>query len=229
MLSTRGIKSRSFSTSSFGWLLIDFEFQLKNLNETIILNNAILSKKRIELNEIKTNLDIAIKVVDEESHEYYGLTYIEEGMLIKELQTLQLSSCLYIAFAIFETKLKELCELIKIEASLKLKYNDLKSVDGELGTFWKYLTDYFDVNLTTIAKEYDEIKKHKLIRNAFIHNRGIIKVSDFNKIKGLHYLSFINEYGEIQIEFISSEYIDELIKLMNSVFTKLLELSDNRL
>lgn len=155
--------------------------------------------------------------------------YEHEETAIRELKRVFNNSVLLTSFSIFESKLKQLCEMIQKRIGSQLGHDDLKSNEGDIGRFKKYLTAVFGLSLDYIKVELDANGVNKTIRNRIAHHDGYVdehNANRFEEIKGVE----IQKYGtSFQIYLEDTEFLKGVVRDMEKVFDKLLLLVDGRI
>jgi len=102
----------------------------------------------------------------------------------------------------------------------------MKSNNGDLGQFKKYLTHELGVDLSSIDQKYGFLLFHKIVRNAFAHSNGEVDSSKLNKVKNLSGLKFINFHSTSEIYIDSRTYLDDIVLTMDEILNELIDLVD---
>ncbi len=217
-----------FHWSDLFWL----DFEIDNAFDALLKLNE---NQEMTLNETEENLKSAVKQKEEDFKELQlqdresyinQLFYIDEQIIL-ELKRLQRYSIVISAYAIFESKLKKLCESIEKQFDFKVKIDDLNSSDGDIKKLWLFLVKVYEIDHLESESKLTYINQNKFVRNIVTHHDGVCKAVLVKKIPKLKLLD-VEDFGDDKRIFIQNGYVQDLIERMKNFNNLLLEVIDKR-
>ena len=216
---TKDIKIRK--SASLEWIEYELISQLQCLKDSLNFNESLVESKISQLDCIYDELRA------EYPEDYFSyIDYCSEMQSINDLRLIYRSSCLLMAFSIIESKIEELCRIICIISGHKIRK---VSKNSFIEIFSKYLEQVFGKDINVVSDDFSHLEMYKLVRNSFTHANGIMTDTQKNRISALKNLSIVSTNNSHQIQIKSREFLDELLSLMESIFTKILDNIDNKL
>ncbi|MEI6346715.1 MAG: hypothetical protein WCP69_02095 [Bacteroidota bacterium] len=218
----------------------DFEFSWINLKSKEMeyqiglktLRNLIISQD-LSLAKIKENFEQSIirdktlnSLDPNNKANFYEDFYNEQEQILDEIDIIQRYSMCVSCFSFFESRLKELCELIESNFKLDLKIEDLYS-KSDILRYWIFLVKVFKISVTENLL-FNSITDKKDVRNIIIHQNGISNSKQLKKIKSINgiHLSALN--GQTRIVMIGSQFNNDLLCEIEKFFSVLLKAIDER-
>ena len=207
------------SELTYTYYELDIEIHsLKKLNDNIensLLNTIEELKKAIKEN--KTYIYLA----DEKDlqSDYVDQIYFNDIASIKNMKRQQRYAVTLIAFSFFESKLKEICDIIALKTNIKTPTQKQKN-ENDLTIYWNYLTNKQNLELTNIMDSFYFINCQKFVRDKIAHKNGIYKPKDespnykFLKTNDSEATKLGDDYC---IEILNKKYTENLLLKMDKV------------
>ena len=160
---------------------IIIEVQLETQLNTLIKKDQelhdIIIKRGNELIDLGEDNEIAFEIA---ADEYGGSNFYTEDIINQEIinNLTKDNFCktnIILLYSFIESKILELCSILKINGNLSIEVSDLKG-NNYIDKGVIYLEKLFNINNTELAN-YVFIKNYQRLRNKIVHN-GIIKEKD---------------------------------------------------
>ena len=205
--------------TEFNWIHFEILNSLNALNKMIVLQNESFMKVREELDKkIKSAERENGHLKEELMNQYVDRLYGVEDKIIYELELIQDSSQVTTTFSIFESKLKLICD--KINSSFNFKITDkTKSYNQK---YWNYLKAFIGNDISSLENQFKEIKKLSVVRNIIVHQNLIATKNQYEKIKNINELNFIDSNNLYYLYSIDLAFINSLISKISKFFNELL-------
>ena len=205
----------------FSWIQFEVDNSLDALKKLHEINqqafNAICNDLESKISKLRIeNNNLSGQELEQYEQHIYGL---EERILL-ELNTVQNSSTIVYAFAIFENKLKLISDKIQQDFKFALPTTKSNSYTSE---YWKILKNFSTAQINSMEKYFTPIKTQMVLRNIIIHQNSVATFDQhktIRKVNGLKFNEFKNEYYLINVEY---SFINELILKVETFFRALLE------
>jgi len=212
-----------FQWSELHRLEYELDAVLQAVKESINFNDKLILVKQQKLEKsAKEDPFLSSDVDNNTKGQYYGHHYGDYERAIDELNDVLLNANFLAIFAYFEGKLKETCELIEEKIKSNIKHSDLRA-DGDISQFMKFFNLILGLDLSNLKNDLEAIQKHKLIRNKIAHHNGTLPTANISTIKGIKHIRTVEYTKERSgVLIVSSQYLIELITLLEGFFSKLL-------
>lgn len=157
------------------WSGIGIELDLDYLDELAQSAEVFLES---ELRRFATETDDRAKgMTEEQKEEWYEWNH-DDYWKLTEVFPLKLRSAIFVTIhSSVEHELVHLCDRLYREKKLVLEYSDLAG-GGYLQTAQKYLTKVAQIPFPDALLEWKNILYYARVRNAIVHNDGIVKKTD---------------------------------------------------
>ncbi|NMC59485.1 MAG: hypothetical protein GYA51_08920 [Candidatus Methanofastidiosa archaeon] len=174
----------------------------------IFYDSSEIRKKRLQ--------DLTDKI---ETSEWTEEEFQKFGLYDMHFDWLLIQSLFISAFSFFENFMKSIAKMIEKQTDTKIKLEDIRG-DGNLDTYRKYIFLVGQIkDANGNRKEWQTIKEFKTIRNALVHDNGLItkKISKINE----HNLYFGPSKKHIRIRNISflEDFVKTSIDYMGAIAT----------
>jgi len=212
------------------YLTYELDISLSSIKESIAYNDQLIESKRNELKQfIAKDEYLQSDEKDEFKAQYYHQHFEHAERAIGDLENTLFNSSILTVFAVFESKMKYLCELIEDETKSKPKHTDLKFSNGDIGKFIKYLTSVFGLTQKKSNTFIQTILKFKTVRNKIAHQNSKISSSELVNVKTLKNLKIENHSESHKILISSSSFVLEFIDTVDKYYQELVKEVDVRM
>ena len=185
-------------------------------------------KKAIKEN--KTYISLADE--KELQYDYVDQIYFYDIASIKNLKRQQRYAVTLIVFSFFESKLKEICNIIALKTRTPIPDKIQKpkeNIENDLTVNWNYLVNKQSLDLSSISVDFYFINSQKFVRDKIAHQNGA-----YNSRDEKTYRKFVKtEDTEITIsgdvfciEILNKNYVDDLLLKMNNVLKEVIIVFD---
>lgn len=137
---------------------------------------------KINNNVSNTKAKIESGVIPSEYEEDLLWPYVEDYNLVNSFDRILIDSLAIQLFSMLEVELKYFCDQW---ASFSNKECKLKDQAGEhiIDRAKIYLKQQVKISETFSKKEWEFIQEYRLVRNALVHNKGVISKSEYEKFR----------------------------------------------
>lgn len=148
----------------------------------------------------------------------------------EEFYDLTSKSTLINLYAILETSLKDICEILQSEYSKRISMDQLKR-DGYLQNTINYLDLIIELNMTSINSVISSLKPYQFMRNKIVHG-----LAEFKTIKDIKDLVLANNDclklqtygGTSKIIIYSNKFIDDFEILIKELYYEIIMALENK-
>jgi hypothetical protein len=211
------------SELSYIYYMLDTEIlALNKLNENIensLLDTIAELKKAIKVN--KTYFSLADE--KELQSDFVDQVYHLEIAAIKNMKRQQRYAITLIVFSFFESKLKEICDIIAFKTRIQIPKKVQKPIEkkeNDLTVNWNYLLEEQSLDLSAISDDFYYINSQKFVRDKIAHKNGCYQTKD----EKLNYKFVKTENTEITIngdvyciEILNKNYVENMLLKMDNV------------
>ncbi|MEV4887667.1 hypothetical protein MRBLMN1_006259 [Chitinophaga ginsengisegetis] len=162
----------------------------------------------------------------------YSFRYEEEtlGERFEEIKDYFYKSTISTLYALLESELRFLCNLLKISFSKRLALQNLSDKDY-LKSILTYLELVIEVQITSLHSFITKFQQLQFLRNKIMHNGGVIVDEEYEKLQNAittseEMISIQNVDGNKVIKINSVKYIDKYNFLIRDFFYELRWLID---
>jgi hypothetical protein len=211
------------------YLNYELGLELDAVSASVLFHENLIAQKRTELQKAILSDDYLQNSTDPEDvkGQYEGQYYGSQQESIDELEVVFRNSDIMAIFAIFESKFKQLCEMIEDETKSFLKHTDLRA-QGDIDRFAKYLKAVFRAKITDESK-LQEILKYKIVRNKVAHEYGKLSANEVKKIENINGIKILGPEGFQRLVIVTYGFFPPLITMMRDFFKQLLDDVDERM
>lgn len=213
---------------NYTYYVLDIEIHaLNKLNENI--ENSLLdtiAKLKKEIKENKTYISFGDE--KELQSEYVDQVYYLEIDSIKNMKRQQRYAITLIVFSFFESKLKDICDIIALKTRISIPDKIQKpkgKKENDLTVNWNYLLEEQRLNLSSISKDFYFINSQKFVRDKIAHKHGVYKLKDeevgyqFVKTNNTEILKYGDDFC---FEILNKHYIEDLVLRMYKVLNEVI-------
>jgi phage anti-repressor protein len=216
------------SELTYTYYELDIEIHsLKKLNDNIensLLNTIEELKKAIKVN----NTYISLADEKELQSDFVDQTYYLEIDSIRKMKRQQRYAITLIVFSFFESKLKEISDIIALKTKIPIPKKVQKpeeKKENDLTVNWNYLLEEQSLDLIAISEDFYFINSQKFVRDKIAHKNGFYKTKDeslkykFVKTDNSEITNFGNDFC---IEILNKNFVSALLLKMENVLKEII-------
>lgn len=185
---------------TYNFIFFQFKRMMNLLKET---GEGI--KLRKKLTEVELKKQIAEYPQDEwEIKAYYNNTVFKD--FDKNFYTILNSSMMISCYALFDTCLRQICDLAQKRIKAELRYSDLHA-ESEIHAYRKYLLKVIGLELNELNQYWKEINDYRKVRNMIVHHHSNIINDKTRKIEDQNCYSIVSSNNYLKLNKRSGYFI----------------------
>ncbi|OYU78889.1 MAG: hypothetical protein CFE23_16565 [Flavobacterium sp. BFFFF1] len=212
--------------AEFNWIQFEIENSIDAFKKSVKIQQESHAQITADLhnNIAKLKLENSDNLDEQGLEQYVEHLYGLEERITAELGMLQNSSSIIFAFAIFENKLRLICEKLKSDFDFECNVK----TDSYASDYWKMLKNFLDAEINSVEKYYSQIRHQNIVRHIIIHQNSVANQQEFKTLKRFKGLKFIKFQNSFYLNSIENYFIENLVTLIQTFFKELLIVVKNK-
>lgn len=206
---------------------MEYDFGIRTLRSLIASQDLAITKIRDDFQKEMDEDKVLNSLDPYNGSMHYEHFYSDQENMIEEIEALQRYSMCVSCFSFFESRLKELCELIESNIEFEKKVKDF-SENNKICGYWKYLIHVLGISIKKTECHYTPIINRYKIRNIIAHQNGIPDSNQVKKIKSIKGIKLSESKGQNRIVMIGSQFNKKFLTEIEMFFSELLKAVDER-
>ena len=195
------------------WLdfrLLEIDLQLSTAKEQlVIIEEQIAKSQQTAKFALKAGLEKLIPTEDDDEYEEQMLRYEHDYHVQTVLPRVYRDPFIVVLFAVYESAVTEIAELMQRQLGQQISINDLKG--SFLDRANKYYKNILHFELLNENERWKRLRVLSVVRNFIAHNNGRLDLARDSTRKVLRREGFIGEYGFISV---GEEFLGEMFTVV---------------
>ena len=212
--------------SEINWIRLETSNSVDSLKKLISFQRLMFVAyqddllERVKVTEIGNN-----NLTEEELHQYIDHMHGMEERMSIELERIINVSEISTILAVFESKLKIICDKIILEFGGQLP----EKSNSVIHKHWKFLKNFLGDQIGKTETSYTYLKNVYVLRNILVHQDSILTEAQYLKIKDLKNIEIIKYDNEmICVKKVEYNFVDNLVDNLEIFFVQSINSLHNR-